>query len=253
MIKMKARDMFTIKYIKKFKIAFTLAEVLITLGIIGLVAALTVPSLIIRQQKQVTATRLSKVFSTINQAYLNAQNEMGPSQSWSPPSAQWDLTASNTWWNTNFLPYAKFSAIKTCTSVNGYTPANASECQITGITNLDGTTYTGTFTCTCGGCYVLNDGTTIMFSGVGNNWADIFIDINGQSGPNVQGKDIFSMDIGYTAGTIYFQGKGNSRVTLLSDANKMCNKQASASTNKGVYCGALIQMDGWKISDDYPW
>lgn len=36
--------------------AFTLAEVLITLGIIGIVAALTIPALIGNYQKQVTIT-----------------------------------------------------------------------------------------------------------------------------------------------------------------------------------------------------
>ena len=38
----------------KTKFGFTLAEVLITLGIIGVVAALTLPSLVTNYQKQVT-------------------------------------------------------------------------------------------------------------------------------------------------------------------------------------------------------
>lgn len=40
------------------KIAFTLAEVLVTLGIIGVVAAITMPTLIDNHQKKVAATRL---------------------------------------------------------------------------------------------------------------------------------------------------------------------------------------------------
>ncbi|MDR1327709.1 MAG: prepilin-type N-terminal cleavage/methylation domain-containing protein, partial [Heliobacteriaceae bacterium] len=45
------------------KYAFTLSEVLITLGIIGVVAALTMPSLITKYEKQVTVTRLKKFYS----------------------------------------------------------------------------------------------------------------------------------------------------------------------------------------------
>ena len=40
---------------------FTLAEVLITLGIIGVVAALTIPNLIAGYEKQVTISKLQKI------------------------------------------------------------------------------------------------------------------------------------------------------------------------------------------------
>ena len=67
---------FTSHFSRK-RIAFTLAEVLITLGIIGVVAALTLPSLITNYQKQVIETRLSKFYTTMNQAVLNSQIENG--------------------------------------------------------------------------------------------------------------------------------------------------------------------------------
>jgi prepilin-type N-terminal cleavage/methylation domain-containing protein len=44
--------------------AFTLAEVLITSGIIGVVAALTMPSLIANYQGRGTVTKLKKAYST---------------------------------------------------------------------------------------------------------------------------------------------------------------------------------------------
>ena len=47
------------------KAAFTLAEVLITLGIIGVVAAITLPTLIQNYQKQVYVTQLKKVVNTL--------------------------------------------------------------------------------------------------------------------------------------------------------------------------------------------
>ena len=48
------------------KRAFTLAEVLITLGIIGVVAALTLPSLISNYQKKVTAAKLKQTYSILS-------------------------------------------------------------------------------------------------------------------------------------------------------------------------------------------
>ena len=51
------------------KRAFTLAEVLITLGIIGVVAAMTLPVLISNHRKQVYVTQLKKSVSTLEQAF----------------------------------------------------------------------------------------------------------------------------------------------------------------------------------------
>lgn len=48
------------------KQAFTLAEVLMTLGIIGVVAAMTLPTLIIDFQKRSTATMVKTLYSKIN-------------------------------------------------------------------------------------------------------------------------------------------------------------------------------------------
>lgn len=64
------------------KNGFTLAEVLITLGIIGVVAALTMPSLIQNHRKHVVETRLAKFASTYRQAIKMAEAENGPVGNW---------------------------------------------------------------------------------------------------------------------------------------------------------------------------
>lgn len=69
-------------FIKKKLVAFTLAEVLITLGIIGVVAALTMPALIANHRKQVTVTKLKKVYSVMNQAISAAVAEYGDAENW---------------------------------------------------------------------------------------------------------------------------------------------------------------------------
>ena len=47
---------------------FTLAEVLVTLGIIGVVSAMTIPSLVKNYQRQVYVTQLRKVYNEVGQA-----------------------------------------------------------------------------------------------------------------------------------------------------------------------------------------
>ena len=53
---------------KESKIAFTLAEVLITLGIIGVVAAMTIPSLIQSYKEKATVTAVKQSYSIFAQA-----------------------------------------------------------------------------------------------------------------------------------------------------------------------------------------
>ena len=65
------------------KPAFTLAEVLITLGIIGIVAAMTMPSLIQNHQKRVTAERLKKMYTTLRTAIDLAELDNGERENWS--------------------------------------------------------------------------------------------------------------------------------------------------------------------------
>ena len=51
------------------KSAFTLAEVLITLGIIGVVAAITLPTLVANYQKQILVNQLKKTYTTLNEGF----------------------------------------------------------------------------------------------------------------------------------------------------------------------------------------
>ena len=66
----------------KLNFGFTLAEVLITLGIIGVVAAVIIPSLIQKYQEQETVTRLKNVYSTVSNAYIRILEEDGDPTNW---------------------------------------------------------------------------------------------------------------------------------------------------------------------------
>ena len=64
------------------RFGFTLAEVLITLGIIGVVAAMTIPTLMSNYRKHVIETRLTKFYSTMTQAIKLAENDYDDISGW---------------------------------------------------------------------------------------------------------------------------------------------------------------------------
>ena len=51
------------------KKAFTLSEVLITLGIIGIVAAMTMPMILANSREKEMVSRLKKAYSNVSQAF----------------------------------------------------------------------------------------------------------------------------------------------------------------------------------------
>lgn len=78
----------------KNKFAFTLAEVLITLGIIGVVAALTIPVLMTKYEKMVTVNQLKHSYSVLGQGLKMAEAEYGEFKNWDYVTklnwTQWD-------------------------------------------------------------------------------------------------------------------------------------------------------------------
>ena len=120
----------------KEKFAFTLAEVLITLGIIGIVSAMTIPTLIKNYQEKVTVTKVKQAYSMLSQAFLFAISENGPVTSWDLGTGMTDPQSHINF--ANYLkPYLKLTAdcigeaeeyvSKYCTPIVFYTKAeNAS-------------------------------------------------------------------------------------------------------------------------------
>ena len=164
------------------KAAFTLAEVLITLGIIGVVAAMTMPSLIQNYQEKATVTKLKKCYSLVSQAYVSILNDEGGSDTL---QAGDDLEMME-----KFGKYLKYQ--KTCGRNKGCFP-NVTYKSVTGNGYSkweDDTTDRSRA--------ILTDGTLIMFNKSamwgyeGNDlYAQIYVDINGFKGPNQLGRDFF--------------------------------------------------------------
>lgn len=172
--------------IKKFRLkAFTLAEVLITLGIIGVVATMTIPTLMKNIQDTQYKQAWKKEFSVLYNATMRIMNDNGGTMENICSSV--DQVCFRNAYTDKYL-----KVIKTCDS-------NASYGNCWDYTNSND--HKGTWGGNSSGA-ILNDGAFLMFSysdvtcsnaAFGTNISrcgNIFIDTNGFKGPNLIGKDI---------------------------------------------------------------
>lgn len=179
---------------KNTKKGFTLAEVLVTLAIIGVVAALTIPSLIQRTQDQQFKSAWKKAYSNFAQATNRIIQEKG----------------------TNLLNYCATNdndcIIDEYAKYLGYTKhcyqgdANCWHARNAGTTRyLNGTIFYLWWS--DNGGFILSDGTLVNIRWINPNCNDtanggaystpkcgyIDVDINGFKPPNIIGKDIYEL------------------------------------------------------------
>ena len=234
---------------KKFK-AFTLAEVLITLGIIGVVAVLTMPSVIEKHQKQLTVSRLKKAYTTLSQMLERTKVDENPPLYFLDGNDMNENT-SKQFFETYWLPYFNNPLVATVdrtfySSVQAYSRLDGNPYTFNVRTQLD----------TARMLFSTQDGMLYLVDGFGG-WIDdsyvlgkfktsldVYCDINGKKPPNTFGKDIFIFVINYKQ-NIVRPRCGTSTVTYI---NNDCKKDGA-----GMCCAAKIMQDGWQIKDDYPW
>lgn len=94
------------------KNGFTLAEILITLAVIGVVATLTMPVLMQKYNNRIVETRLKKVYTVMNQAILMSEAKNGSREYWN--------FSDPDFWKTNFAPYLKVVKTEPFRAMNGY-------------------------------------------------------------------------------------------------------------------------------------
>lgn len=206
---------------KKVKNGFTLAEVLIVLGIIGIVAALTIPTLIQNAHERATVSQLKKVYSEFSQAYQLAINENGyPADNW----AGSEDTMSNT-----LAKYLKLS--KNCSK---------QECEEEAYNTLTEKPYTAATKPNL----ILSDGTIILLrldtincTTLYNRCGWFIADVNGYSKPNVLGKDAFFFAITNTQ-ILPFGLENNKGIMHGEDFINACSKQATYQP--GLGCSAWV-------------
>ena len=237
------------------RVAFTLAEVLITLGIIGVVAAMTLPTLIQNHQKQTYVAGLQKAMSTTSNMFKKMQADEGVdfyntelysngvcewNEMWDASSQQ-SINANgcedfygNPSVFENIIPkYLK--VVKTCKGTNcniRYTTTDLS-CQNNKCTLTDKGTnkntkevlvwigFHGPFVQNITGFYT-NDGMVFyIFPASDGHGVGVLADINGEKGPNKLYRDLF----------FYIYG-ANGQIT---------------GSGWGGFGGLRVMTNGWKM------
>ena len=179
------------KFLQNIKDGFTLAEVLITLVIVGIIAAMTIPTLINKTNKQEYVSKLKKAYSTMAQATNRIIAEEGMPRG--------DIGGWATSTEAVFNMYKKYlNNAKVCgIDTNG--------CFEGAYKRMDNKTEqydSGRYT------LVIADGTEISMRdeefnsscskntiGSDNTCQIILIDVNGAKGPNAVGRDTFAFTL----------------------------------------------------------
>lgn len=229
-------------HIKNRLIAFTLAEVLITLGIIGVVAAISVPILINSYQENQYNTGVKEAYSILqnalkmvlinNNGIVNVGNGLAP--------------ADAILFRDDFANVMNVTKKDICTNIMPNDGVNilykwykGSFAGATWPVGLESNTS----------CLVLNNGMTVRFysSNNCNNFGlngcgQIEVDINGQSTPNMYGRDLYEFMITKDSGNNYkilpFGAPGDTYSPLPGGCSS-----ASSNWNTSIGCAAKRLMD----------
>jgi prepilin-type N-terminal cleavage/methylation domain-containing protein len=225
---------------KNKKAAFTLAEVLITLGIIGVVAAITMPTLIKNYQKQVYVAQLKKTYTTLSQGFQKyladngtdnlTNTELTYPAIYEEHGSIYTYTAINQEKFDEFMSNY-FKVVKTCVGsecdYSNYNTAKYGSPQIFGYRDDDCTSY------------FLADGAIVQLASSVLS-ADINVDVNGKKGPNKYGRDIFRFKLEEKKFRPWAE-------------NEAYPDGSCAGSNPdlnwgGWACAERIMQDGWKMN-----
>ena len=217
------------------KVAFTLAEVLITLGIIGVVAAMTMPTLMANHRKKVVETKLEKVYSVMNQAINMTNAEYGDPANWvidcgSSGQATCSVQDVEDWFKSTIGKHLNILKIEPNSNQRGILVYFNSG----GVLYIENCIYDMKFYLNQNAIKKSQDGkdafqfrfNPIVFSHQSSSDSDFAYVLNKAFEPYAT----------------YWDG---TREQLIDGHSFSCAKNHA-------FCAKLIQYDGWKISKDYP-
>ena len=228
------------------KFAFTLAEVLVTIGILGVVSAMTIPTLAGNWQKRSYVTQLHKVYNEIQSSFVSEMNRQNAGNL---------IEAGLRSYQESAFAQRHFKIVKKCNI--SWTPCFASSYRsINGSTSSTSGGYGNSFVFVTGSGAAVN---IILYNTVDENatLGTIYVDINGPRNPNVAGRDFFKMYI-YPDGVLDAEGVtpncrrlgtgcpsgGSARASRESRFNSYC-KSSTLDNNGG--CFAKILNDNWEM------
>jgi len=231
-----------VRKIFNFSTAFTLAEVLITLGIIGVVAALTIPTIIQNSQKQELKSGLKEAYTILTNAYTRLKTDNGFMENYNAMYTYYAATADPRQFATDLTSY--MNVVKTCSGDFGCVAADGTNSYGRTYTDFQGGSiatasmsyYIGRYQ------YVLNNGMILfVWQPAGEGAIGVSIDVNGWKGPNVVGKDVFSF--------IPFSTSPNTLLPRQTDYNHgtICNTSNANTIRIGCPNAALYDDNYWNL------
>lgn len=217
---------------KKRKLAFTLAEVLITLGIIGIVAAITIPQLINNYKAKRLRTQFLKSYSTIQQAFKEMEAD--------------DVSTDPTTYNTleyykTFMNYLQ-APMDCGIGDNKYLPCvymrDSSSKDYKPYKTYNGKTNASMILFD-DGQIALQDGTLLLFENYAATMtALVSVDLNGYNNkPNRWGYDLFTFQLVDNQ----LKAMGDTGTTY-TDLSTYCNVNSQDEYN-GIACAKKALSD----------
>lgn len=189
----------------RFRFAFTLSEVLITLAIIGVVAAITMPSLINNIQDRQFIAKWKKAYSIINNAVYLASGEYEFCKgTFIEYSGTTNLCSKEQIIETYRQVLSKLNFADACLGNSGksYDILGIRTCNQGELTHIKDNnspkckSLSGDYDGYCADdaasvTAILKDGTWLYFAGPFWNAPKILVDVNGPAGPNTVGRDMY--------------------------------------------------------------
>jgi prepilin-type N-terminal cleavage/methylation domain-containing protein len=224
-----------------YKHAFTLAEVLITLGIIGVVAALTLPSFFANYQEKELIPKIKESYSLLSQGVITSEVTNS-----SPANWNYELNAEdfyNQYLNNYFIINKKIT-------VNDVKNKGIKYIQMDGNIATDAVVNDNNSI-----VLEMADGFLLFISEEKNaKFKTIAIDINNYKSPNIIGKDLFLFAIQNPYGLTPY-GFANGGKTVFSskyEGTTMLEANPDGCRNSGAFCFAYIMFNDWNMGSKYP-
>lgn len=216
------------------KKGFTLAEVLITLGIIGIVAAMTLPALVAKYEKKVATTRLKRFYTTYMQAIMQSYNEYTEVGGTDILIAASNPDQMLAWYDRYLKPYLKTLSVEKTNVGIEVAFADGSGMLIAKGGCEAGTTCTHILYCIdlkyCNNDEIKNNA---RLDSLGDR----------------RHRFLFYTDTKMVPGSVYEYGEDGVDTIADYDRDEAMRLCKSHSRN----CTRLLQMDNWEFKDDYPW
>jgi prepilin-type N-terminal cleavage/methylation domain-containing protein len=222
---------------------FTLAEVLITLGIIGVIAALVIPALMQNSQKQQYVTAYQKGLSTLSQALTEVSEEYGCVGDLAC-TGLFDAAGGVSQIESERLVTALTNSLKIVNNCGG----TGTDCfpKTVKYLNNAGSETLGAETAT----FAMADGFSYAVRNLGLNCTagciTAYFDANGFKPPNKYGRDVFLFYVN-RSGKIIPHGSTAADWQSPSDNNVWQNCRLDLASN-GLGCSARIIQQGWQMN-----